>query len=80
MTNDTKMIHDVSTDEITIVELTDAEQSERNAESLANEMSKNEAKLKAENLRLTKIEAYTKLGLTPDEIEALLPTPETFVS
>jgi hypothetical protein len=80
MTNNTKMIHDVSTDEITIVELTDAEQSERNAESLANEMSKNEAKLKAENLRLTKIEAYTKLGLTPDEIEALLPTPETFVS
>jgi hypothetical protein len=80
MTNDTKMIHDVSTDEITIVELTDAEQSERNAESLANEMSKNEAKLKAENLRSTKIEAYTKLGLTPDEIEALLPTPETFVS
>jgi uncharacterized ferredoxin-like protein len=79
MTNDTKMINNVETDEITILELTDAEQLERNAESLANEKSKNEAKLKAENLRSTKIEAYTKLGLTSDEIEALLPTPEIFI-
>ena len=33
-------------------------------------------KVEVEQLRATKISAYEKLGLTPDEIEALLPTPK----
>lgn len=32
-----------------------------------------EAKTKAEELRALKVSAYEKLGLTPEEIEALLP-------
>ena len=37
---------------------------------------KEEAEL---NARTTKISAYQKLGLTPDEIEALLPTPKPLI-
>jgi hypothetical protein len=33
-----------------------------------------EAKAKAAELRALKVSAYEKLGLTPEEIEALLPT------
>jgi len=39
-------------------------------------LAKEAAKLEAEQLRQTKISAYKKLGLTPDEIEALVPTPQ----
>lgn len=39
----------------------------------AEDKLKEEAEL---NARTTKISAYQKLGLTPDEIEALLPTPK----
>jgi hypothetical protein len=38
-------------------------------------LSKEAAKLEAEQARATKISAYQKLGLTEAEIEALLPTP-----
>lgn len=38
-------------------------------------LAKEAAKSEAEQARATKISAYEKLGLTPAEIEALLPTP-----
>jgi hypothetical protein len=38
-------------------------------------LAKEAAKLEAEQVRLTKISAYQKLGLSESEIEALLPTP-----
>ena len=42
-------------------------------------LAKQEAKSKAEAERQIKIDAYNKLGLTEEEIEALLPTPKPFV-
>jgi hypothetical protein len=74
MSNDTKMIHDVATGEINIIELTDEEQAARNAEIAAFEAAKAQAKQEADELRQNKISAYEKLGLTPAEIEALLPS------
>ncbi len=74
MSNDTKMIHDVATGEINIIELTDQEQAARNAEIAAFEAAKAQAKQEADELRQNKISAYEKLGLTPAEIEALLPS------
>jgi hypothetical protein len=38
-------------------------------------LAKEIAKIEAEQVRLNKISAYQKLGLTEVEIEALLPTP-----
>jgi hypothetical protein len=38
-------------------------------------LAKEQAKIDAENARQLKISAYEKLGLTAEEIEALLPTP-----
>ena len=38
-------------------------------------LAKEQAKIDAENSRQLKISAYEKLGLTPEEIEALLPKP-----
>lgn len=73
MANDTKLIHDVATGEITIVELTDEEQAIRNAEIAANEAAKAAAKKEADDIRQNKISAYQKLGLTQAEIDALLP-------
>jgi len=43
-------------------------------------LTKEAAKLEAEQARQTKIAAYEKLGLTPAEIEALLPTPAEPIS
>ena len=40
-----------------------------------NEIAEEQSTLEAEQLRQTKIDAYTKLGLTDAEIEALVPTP-----
>jgi hypothetical protein len=39
-------------------------------------IAKEQAKAQAEAQRQAKISAYQKLGLTADEIEALLPTPK----
>ena len=47
----------------------EAEVAEFNADKLAK-------KVEAEQLRATKISAYQKLGLTAEEIEALVPTPK----
>jgi hypothetical protein len=60
-------------------ELTNEEQAIRNAEIEASQLAKEQAKIDAEKLRLTKIAAYEKLGLTEAEIEALLPTPKPLV-
>ena len=38
-------------------------------------LAKEQAKIDAENARQLKISAYEKLGLTPVEIEAILPKP-----
>ena len=73
--NDKIGIYDNETGEYLTVELTDAEQAKINAERAAWRIAKDQAKLEAEQLRQTKIKAYEKLGLTPAEIEALLPTP-----
>ena len=75
MTNETKLVHNVETGDIAIVELTDKEQETRNAESQASLNAKAKKIADAQELRLTKISAYEKLGLTATEIEALLPTP-----
>jgi hypothetical protein len=75
MTNLTKQIHNVETGEIEVMELTGQELQEY------NERIANDAILKAQEIadkeqaRANKISAYQKLGLTPAEIEAILPTP-----
>jgi hypothetical protein len=75
MSNLTKQIHNVETGEIEIVDLTGQELQEYN-ERIANDaMLKAQEIADREQARATKISAYTKLGLTPAEIEALLPTP-----
>ena len=76
MANDTYYIHNVETDEIKTIELTDDEQKELDAERQKAIAAKAAAKLEQEQLRLTKISAYEKLGLTEAEIEALLPAPK----
>lgn len=73
--NDKVGIYDNETGEYLTVELTDAEQAKIDAERAAWRIAKDQAVLEAEQLRQTKISAYEKLGLTPTEIEALLPTP-----
>jgi hypothetical protein len=53
------------------------EEYEATIESWANaRIAKEQAKAEAETIRATKISAYEKLGLTADEIEALLPSPQ----
>lgn len=69
-------IYDHSTGENVVRDMTADEQAQRDAEIQAWLIAKENAKLEAEQLRATKISAYEKLGLTPEEIEALLPTPK----
>ena len=76
MSNDTYYIHNAEIDEIKIIELTDDQQKALDAERQEAIAANAAAKLKEEQLRLTKISAYEKLGLTEAEIEALLPTPK----
>ena len=61
-----QIVRDATPEEVAARE---AEVAEFNADELAK-------KVEAQQLRATKISAYEKLGLTPDEIEALLPTPK----
>lgn len=76
MPTETKYIHDVATGEIIIEPLTKEEIAERKAE-YAQELADLEAKkVKEAELRTLKISAYKKLGLTDEEIEALVPTPD----
>lgn len=69
-------IYDHTTGENIVREMTSQEQAQRDAEIVAWQTAKENAKLEAEQLRATKIAAYEKLGLTEAEIEALLPTPK----
>lgn len=78
--NDKIGIYDHLTGEYTTVEFTDDEQTKIDAERAAWRIAKDQAKLEAQQLRQTKINAYEKLGLTPAEIEALLPTPAEPIS
>jgi hypothetical protein len=72
MTNYTKMINDVSTNEITIVELTDAEVAELTyQEELATEKQA-EADAKAEADAAAKAALLDRLGITADEAKLLL--------
>lgn len=66
-------IYDHNTGENTVIEMTKEQKAERDAEIKAWKIAKENAKLEAEQLRATKINAYEKLGLTEAEIEALLP-------
>jgi hypothetical protein len=57
-------------------DMTEAEQAEYDQQVAEVLIAKEQAKAEAESLRNTKIEAYKKLALTDDEIEALLPSPK----
>lgn len=74
MANDNVYIYDHKTGEEIVREMTDEEQAQRDAEVEAATKAKAKAKANAELLRLAKISAYEKLGLTESEIEALLPS------
>jgi cell division protein FtsL len=76
MPNLTIQIHDVATGEIINREMTDEEQQQFEAERAMNSEAKRLREEQAAQLRATKISAYQKLGLTAEEIEALLPTPK----
>jgi hypothetical protein len=76
MPNLTIQIHDVATGEIINREMTDEEQQQFQAERAINSEAKRFREEQAAQLRATKISAYQKLGLTAEEIEALLPTPK----
>jgi hypothetical protein len=78
--NDKIGIYDHETGEYTTVKLTNAEQAKIDADRAAWRIAKDQAILEAKQLRQTKISAYEKLGLTPAEIEALLPTPAEPIS
>jgi len=71
----TKLIHDVATGQIEIVQLTAEEIAERNAQVQQWKAEREAKEQQAELAKQTKISAYKKLGLTEDEIEALMPTP-----
>jgi hypothetical protein len=58
-----------------IIEISGAEYEQIISDWADNEIAEEQSRLEAAQLRQTKIEAYTKLGLTPAEIEALLPAP-----
>jgi hypothetical protein len=56
-----------------IIEISGAEYEQIISDWADNEIAEEQSRLEAAQLRQTKIEAYTKLGLTAAEIEALLP-------
>ncbi len=74
MANDKKQIHDVATGEVIVVELTDEEQTIRDAEVAANlilkkaEAAELKAKAKAKEAAQAKLAA---LGLTVEDLTAL---------
>ncbi len=72
MSNETIQIHNAETGEVTIYELTDAEQAELMAERQAARDAKAEALEAKIELETKKQEVLAKLGLTDDEVAALL--------
>jgi len=71
----TKLIHNVATGEIEIVELTNDEIAERNAQIQQWKAEREAQEQQALLAKQIKISAYQKLGLTQAEIETLIPTP-----
>lgn len=76
MAKDTLMIHDVANDEILIRELTDDEQMQLDAARKEAIDAKNKAKADAKVAYELKYAAYEKLGLSVEEIQAILPKPD----
>ena len=74
MTTETNFKHNVATAEILVEPLTDEEINLRALEYAAELEALAVKKSQEMKLRLLKISAYEKLGLTQEEIEALLPT------
>ena len=72
MSNDKKMLHDAATNEITIVELTDEEQAERDAEIIAHQNAKELKLAEAEARATQKAALLERLGITEDEARLLL--------
>lgn len=68
-------IYNHATGEQTVREMTNEELAQREIEVAKSLAEKAQKQKEAQDLRETKIAAYEKLGLTPAEIEALLPTP-----
>ena len=75
MIQETNFKHNVATGEIAIEPLTNQEIDSRALEYAAELEALAAKKNEEMKLRLIKISAYEKLGLTEAEIEALLPTP-----
>jgi hypothetical protein len=69
-------ITDATTNTTIEREMTKEELAARNEMLSQNALDKAEAETKAQELKELKTSAYEKLGLTPEEIEALLPTPK----
>ena len=67
-------ITDATTNTTIEREMTNKELAARNAMLEQDALDKAEAEVKAQELKKLKTSAYEKLGLTPEEIEALLPT------
>lgn len=72
MSNETITIHNAETGEIIVKELTDAEQAELMAERQAARAAKAEAAEAKVELETKKQEVLAKLGLTAQEVSALL--------
>lgn len=77
MAKDTLMIHDVANDEIVIRELTDDEQMQLDAARKEAIDAKTKAKADAKAAYELKYAAYEKLGLSVEEIQAILPKPDS---
>ena len=73
MPNNNIFIYDHLTGTEITREMTDEEQASFDAKTQSNLASAEEEKQKQDLLRQNKISAYEKLGLTAEEIEALLP-------
>jgi hypothetical protein len=71
MANDTKFIHNVETDEILVIELTDEEQAQLDAERQIAVKAKEQAKLNAQAKRKAASDKLAALGLEPDDLEVL---------
>lgn len=79
MANDKYFNYDHSTGKIVERLLSDDEQAVRDAEVAALALEEAKQKEIEENTRQLKISAYQKLGLSAEEIEALLPNPATIL-
>jgi len=69
-------LYDHTTGQNVVREMTAEEQAQRKIEVQAWIAAKEQKLAEANESRQTKIAAYEKLGLTAEEIEALLPTPK----